>query len=170
MSDMRSRFSKFKGGFGGSSSPPSSPGPAPAQQSQGTTWAQKESAMRTMSDFKKDPKSVSLSGARSAASTANNFRERHSDQITAGMKSAKSMSGKIGGYMGNANGGGSTEPGRGGSPAQSHLNTVSTAAGGLMGKKKPPPPPPKKKPGLSGGGAARDEDAPPPVPMATRPS
>ncbi|ROW12196.1 hypothetical protein VMCG_00699 [Cytospora schulzeri] len=185
MSEIRSRFSKFKGGFGGSSSPPSSPAPSPApapaaaQQSQGTTWAQKQSALRTMSDFKKDPRSVSYSDARSAASTANNFRERHGEQVAAGVKTANSMdqkygvSGKVGGYMGNANGGSSAaETGRAGSPAQSHFDTISSAAGGLMGKKKPPPPPPKKKPALSSGGggaAARDEDAAPPVPMATRP-
>ncbi|KUI54375.1 hypothetical protein VP1G_01734 [Cytospora mali] len=185
MNDLRSRFSKFKGGFGSGSSTPE-PEPAPAQTrapaqaqapSQGTTWAQKQAALKTMSDFKKDPKSVSLSDARSAASTANNFRERHGEQVASGVRTANSMdqkygvSGKVGGYMANGSGGSGTETGRAGSPAQSHLNTISSAAG-LLGKKKPPPPPPKKKPGLSGGSVARDDDAPPPpppVPMSTRP-
>lgn len=189
MSEMRSRFSKFKDGFGGTTSPSSSP--APAQSSQGTTWTQKQAALKTMSDFKKDPKSVSYSSVRSAASTANNFRERHGEQVAAGVTKAKGMnekygvsekakgmnekygvSEKVGGYMGRGNGGSSAEPGRVASPAQSHLNSMSTAVGGLMGKKKPPPPPPKKKPGLGGstsGGGGGGEDAPPPVPLSTRP-
>jgi hypothetical protein len=201
MSEMRSRFSKFKDGLGGTTSPSSSP--APAQSSQGTTWTQKQAALKTMSDFKKDPKSVSYSSVRSAASTANNFRERHGEQVAAGVTKAKGMnekygvsekakgmnekygvsekakgmnekygvSEKVGGYMGRGNGGSSAETGRVASPAQSHLNSMSTAVGGLMGKKKPPPPPPKKKPGLGGssGTGGGGEDAPPPVPLSTRP-
>lgn len=130
-----------------------------------------------MSDFKKDPSSVSFSDAKSAASTANNFRERHGEQVASGVKTANSfdqkygVSGKVGGYLGNAGGSGSGgEAGRTPSPAQSHLSTISNAAG-LLGKKKPPPPPPpKKKPELGGNPVdGGDDDAPPPVPMSTRP-
>lgn len=178
MNELQSRFSKF-GGFGKSStpSPPPAQGAAP---SQGTTWAQKQAALKTMSDFKKDPSSVSFADAKSAASTANNFRERHGEQVAAGAQKANSLNqkygvaDKVGGYLGGAGGGpGSSsgaEAGRTPSPAQSHLSTLSSAAG-LLGKKKPPPPPPpKKKPALGGNPVdAGDEDAPPPVPMATRP-
>lgn len=130
-----------------------------------------------MSDFKKDPSSVSFSDAKSAASTANNFRERHGEQVASGVKTANSfdqkygVSGKVGGYLGNSSGGGSpAEAGRTPSPAQSHFSTISNAAG-LLGKKKPPPPPPpKKKPELGGNPVdTADEDTPPPVPMSTRP-
>lgn len=175
MNELQSRFSKF-GGFGKSSTP--SPPPAQGAPAQGTTWAQKQAALKTMSDFKKNPSSVSFADAKSAASTANNFRERHGEQVASGVKTANSLdqkygvSGKVGGYLGNAGGGGSTgaEAGRTPSPAQSHLSTISSAAG-LLGKKKPPPPPPpKKKPELGGNSVdAGDEDTPPPVPMSTRP-
>lgn len=180
MSELKSRFSKMSGSFGGGSggaggTSPSSPTAAPAPPpSQGTTWAQKQGALKTMSDFKKNPSSVSYSDARSAASTANNFRERHGEQVAEGAKKANSLdqkygvSGKVGGYVGNASSGGGAETERGASPAQSHLNTLGGMAG-LAGKKKPPPPPPKKKPNLGGSGGGRDEDGPPPVPMSTRP-
>jgi hypothetical protein len=130
-----------------------------------------------MSDFKKDPSSVSFADAKSAASTANNFRERHGEQVASGVRTANSLdqkygvSGKVGGYLGSAGGGGSgTEAGRTPSPAQSHLGNISSVAG-LLGKKKPPPPPPpKKKPELGGNAVdAGDEDMPPPVPTSTRP-
>lgn len=130
-----------------------------------------------MSDFKKNPSSVSFADAKSAASTANNFRERHGEQVAAGAQKANSLdqkygvSGKVGGYLSNTGGGGTgAEAGRTPSPAQSHLSTISSAAG-LLGKKKPPPPPPpKKKPALGGNHVGDgDEEAPPPVPMATRP-
>ncbi|KAK2605060.1 hypothetical protein N8I77_007936 [Diaporthe amygdali] len=173
VNELQSRFSKF-GGFGGGSSP--SPPPAQGAPAQGTTWAQKQAALKTMTDFKKNPSSVSLSDAKSAASTANNFRQRHGEQVASGVKTANSLdqkygvSGKVGGYLGNAGGSSGTEPGRTPSPAQSHLSTIRNAAG-LLGKKKPPPPPPpKKKPELGGNPVdAADEDAPPPVPMSTRP-
>ncbi|KAG8161692.1 hypothetical protein KVR01_008679 [Diaporthe batatas] len=178
VNELQSRFSKF-GGFGKSSTP--SPPPAQAAApSQGTTWAQKQAALKTMSDFKKDPSSVSFADAKSAASTANNFRERHGEQVAAGAQKANSLNqkyglaDKVGGYLGNASGGAGSgsgaEAGRTPSPAQSHLSTISNAAG-LLGKKKPPPPPPpKKKPALGGNPVdAGDEDAPPPVPVATRP-
>ncbi|KAI3401296.1 hypothetical protein diail_12002 [Diaporthe ilicicola] len=179
MSELQSRFSKF-GGFGSSSSastPPTSGAPAQAAApAQGTTWAQKQAALKTMSDLNKNPSSVSMSDAKSAFSTANDFRERHGEKVASGVKTANSMdqkygmSGKVGGYMGNASGGSGAEAGRTPSPAQSHLSTISNAAG-LLGKKKPPPPPPpKKKPELGGNPVdAGGDDAPPPVPMSTRP-
>lgn len=177
VNELQARFSKF--GVGKSSSKEGAASPQPPSSSQGTTWAQKQAALKTMSDFKKNPSSVSLSDAKSAASTANNFRERHGEQVSAGVSKASSLdqkydvSGRFGGYMSSRNNGasgsattaGSTGAGR----SQSHLDTIGTAAG-LLGKKKPPPPPPpKRKPDLGGGGSAPAADEPPPVPMSTRP-
>lgn len=130
-----------------------------------------------MSDFKKNPSSVSLSDAKSAASTANNFRQRHGEQVAAGVKTANGLdqkygvSGKVGGYInsGNESAGGSGAGAGRAAAAQSHLSTIGAAAGMLGKKKPPPPPPPKRKPAVGGGDGARD-DAPPPVPMATRPA
>ncbi|KAJ4422445.1 hypothetical protein N0V82_002895 [Gnomoniopsis sp. IMI 355080] len=178
MSELQSRFGKF--GVGGGLSPGSSTGgaaspPAPAQ---GTTWAQKQAALKTMSDFKKNPSTVSLSDAKNAASTANNFRQRHGEQVASGVKTANGLdqkygvSGKIEGYLSNGNeSAGSSGAAGGASHAageQSHLSTIGAVAG--LGKKKPPPPPPpKKKPAFGGDGGTRN-DTPPPVPMATRPT
>ncbi|POS76846.1 hypothetical protein DHEL01_v204757 [Diaporthe helianthi] len=180
MNELQSRFSKI-GGFGKKSSTPSPPPAQGAAPAQGTTWAQKQAAMKTMSDFKKDPSSVSFADAKSAASTANNFRERHGEQVAAGAQKANSLNQKygvadrLGGYLGSAGGGAGNssgaEAGRTPSPALSHLSTISNAAG-LLGKKRPPPPPPPKKKPVLGGNpvdAAGDGDAPPPVPTATRP-
>lgn len=173
-SELQSRFGKLGLGRGGGqqgSTPPAAAAPA-----QGTTWAEKQAALRTMSDFKKNPGSVSFSDASTAASTANNFRQRHGDQVVAGMKTANGLdqkygvSGKVGGYMsggGESSGSGAAAGGVGGGNPASHLSTIGAAASGVLGKKKPPPPPPpKRKPDLGG----RADGAPPPVPMATRPN
>lgn len=180
VSELQSRFAKFGvggGGGGGSGTQQNGGATSSPPPSQGTTWAQKQAALRTVSDFRKDPSSVSLADARSAASTANNFRERHGEQVAAGARAANridqkyGVAGKVGGYLGsgktgaNEGGASSSSPG-----VQSHLNTIGAAAGMLGKKKPPPPPPPKKKPGLSGADRPRDDDAPPPIPMATRPA
>lgn len=176
MGELQARFSKFGVGKTSSNDGTASSQPPP---SQGTTWAEKQAALKTMSDLKKNPSSVSFSEAKSAASTANNFRQRHGDQVAAGATKANSLnekygvSGRIGGYMGNTNqeaGGNSTSAGSAGSVrAQSHLDTIGTAAG-LLGKKKPPPPPPpKRKPDFGGQDCASTADEPPPIPMSTRP-
>lgn len=126
-------------------------------QGQGTSWAQKKSALQTVSSFQRDPSSVSLSDARGAASTANNFRERHGDQVARGASAAGELNQRYG--VSERLGGGA---GGAGGPA--------TALGGLAGKKRPPPPPPPKKGSLAGS-SARDSagDEPPPLPMSTKP-
>lgn len=135
-------------GIGSSSSPsqssPSSPRPPPPPAA-GTTFAQKQAAVQTASAFSRDPRSVSLSDARAAASTADSFRRRHGDQVAAGLRAADQAS-----------------PGSSGA--------AGAAAAGFLAKKKPapPPPPPKKKPEWAAGAAAQD-GAPPPVPMGTKP-
>lgn len=66
----------------------------PGSPSQGTTLAQKKAALKTAAAFRKDPSSISLADAKATASTMNNFRERHGDQVASGMKSANALNQK----------------------------------------------------------------------------
>lgn len=68
--------------------------PSPGSPSQGTTLAQKKAALKTAAAFRKDPSSVSLADAKATASTMNNFRERHGEQVASGMKSANTLNQK----------------------------------------------------------------------------
>lgn len=118
---------------------------------------------------------MSFSDAKSAATTANNFRQRHGDQIATGVKTANSLNQKYG-LADKVNAGISSQssappplPG----PSQLYTgaktsNTVSEAAS----KKKPPPPPAKKKPQLNGPSntSANPGLEPPPIPISTRPT
>ncbi|KAH7144602.1 hypothetical protein B0J13DRAFT_47783 [Dactylonectria estremocensis] len=164
MNEVQNRFSRL----GTSSTPPATTTPPPPPN-EGTTWAQKQAAMKTASAFHKDPSSVSFSDAKAAAGTANNFRQRHGEQVASGFKTANGLNqkyglaDKVGSYTGSHH-----EQSQGqGAAAPSPL------VPGLAGKKKPPPPPPpKKRAGLGHAPAASSAvagDAPPPVPMSTRP-
>lgn len=150
LEELQSRFSRF-----GTSSP------ASETPSQGTSFAQKQAALRTASSFRNDPTSVSLSDARNAASTANNFKQRHGDQISAGWKSAQNLNNKYGvaDKVGRYNTTTHTDDDDAGGPIMMQDNTV-------VAKKKPPPPP-KKKPGL--GMTADTGEGPPPLPLASKP-
>jgi hypothetical protein len=140
LSELQARFSKMNT----TQSPTSSTG---------TTWAEKQAALRTAGDFKKDPTSVSFADARMAASTANNFRERHGEQVASGYQAANSMNQKYGlmekakSYGGNAD-----------SPTAS--SPTSPGFGGAGGKKAPPPPPAKRRDLMAD---------PPPVPLSSKP-
>lgn len=68
--------------------------PGPGSPSQGSTLAQKKAALKTAAAFRKDPSSVSLADAKATASTMNNFRERHGEQVASGMKSANALNQK----------------------------------------------------------------------------
>jgi hypothetical protein len=170
LSELQSRFSRLN-----------SSSPKPDTPSQGTSFAQKQAAIRTAQSFRNDPSSVSLSDARTAASTANNFRERHGEQVAAGWKAGNSLNqkygiaDKVGAY---ANGGPPPLPNKSGTPAETKIEMVdntSTAAA----KKKPAPPPPRKKIGLGGDGMpsvsnvpnipTAGEGTPPPLPLASKP-
>ncbi|KAI9838115.1 MAG: hypothetical protein M1819_006271 [Sarea resinae] len=83
LGELNSRFSKMS---------TSSPKPEVEASDRGTSYADKQAALKTANSFHKDPSSVSMSDARSAGSTANNFRERHGDQVAAGWKSAQNFS------------------------------------------------------------------------------
>ncbi|KAL1598897.1 hypothetical protein SLS60_008042 [Paraconiothyrium brasiliense] len=122
-----------------------------ATHSAGTSWADKQAALKTANNLHKDPSQVSLSDARSAASTANNFRERHGEQVAAGWNKASALNQKynISGRVNSLASGSKASP------------PPSPTKGGL-GKKPPPPPPPKKKE-LGGSGE------PPPIPLGSKP-
>ena len=175
---LGSHFSKFST----TSPPPSSQSP-----SGGTSAQQKQDALRTASNFHKDPSSISLSDARATASTANNFRERHGEQVAAGGRWAGAMNkkydvaNKVNGYTGNnatappsqaqaspsqETGPWANEPSAGhrgplpvreNSPILMRDNTQSPVSNGLPLKKPPPPPPGARKTG------------PPPVPLGSKP-
>ena len=152
LSEFNARFSRMS-----SSSPPASP-------SQGTTFAQKQAALKTASTFRNDPSSVSLSDARAAASTANNFRERHGDQVTAGVQGASNLNKKYGisnRLAGFAPTGGTTSDEAVRSPPTSPTRLEQPA---MEARKKPPPPPPRRPTGDSGRVLA-----PPPVPFSSKP-
>ena len=180
---LQARFAKL-----GTSSLPSAAGstqpqPQPPPPSEGTTFAQKQAALKTAADFHKDPRSVSLSDARAAASTMNNFRQRHGDQVAAGLKTANGLNQKYGvtdkvaTYSQQQQQGaadpstaagpqqGGPSPGLGGS-----LASAGVLAAGALAKKRPPPPPPppKRKPDV--GRSTVVDDEPPPIPHATRPT
>lgn len=129
----------------------------------GTSFAQKQAALKTASSFRKDPSSVSLSDAKTAAATADNFRQRHGEQVASGLKSANAVNqrydvaGKLGGHSGDLSANNETLS----SPsAVDDLNSVS-----LTEKKKPPPPPPKR--GHATG--ASFTSSPPPIPLSSKP-
>lgn len=159
MNELQSRFAKM--GRNGSSESNTA---APAE---GTTWAQKQAALRTADSFKRDPSSVSFSDARSAASTANNFRQRHGEQVKAGLNTANGLGQKWGvsGEQGQTDRAGSEQE-----TASTDADEVAVAA---ASKKKPPPPP--KKGALAGSNSrgsqqsSAAEEAPPPIPLASKP-
>ncbi|KAI9646089.1 hypothetical protein NHQ30_005529 [Ciborinia camelliae] len=178
VNELQSRFSRLTSSASLSSSPTttSSPKPSPPP-SEGTTFAQKKAALKTASAFHKDPTSISLAEARAAASTANNFRERHGEQVKSGVSSANKLNTKygiaekVGAYGGVSNGGAhSSNDGRERGSSSSLVGNGLSGLNGLnaqsiLGKKKPaPPPPPPKKLEWSGNNAP-----PPPVPMSTKP-
>lgn len=175
MNELTNRFARFNSSSSSSSTQQqATPAAAP---SQGTTWAQKQAALKTASQFQKDPSQVSFSDAKAAAGTANNFRQRHGEQVAAGYSKAQGVNqkygvaDKVGGFAskfgGGGGGGGGAAQEQGVAPAEGAAPAPATG----VGKKKPPPPPPKKKPGLAASAAApAEEDGPPPIPMSTRPN
>ena len=166
LNELQSRFSRLS----------SSPSPIPETPTEGTTFAQKQAALRTASNFRNDPSSVSLSDARTAASTANNFRERHGEQVKSGWQSANKLNTKYGiaDKVGSYSGIGHPQTPEPESPQiEMRDNTIGSPIGngalegGAIGKKKPPPPPAKRA-DLTGSGISKDA-GPPPVPLSSKP-
>jgi len=157
MNELQSRFARL----GSSQTTPSA-----AQQPQpstGTSWADKRAALETARNAHRDPSSVSFADARSAAGTANNFRQRHGEAIAGGVGRLNSMG------VGVGFGGSSSSTTQ---EAENSGNAASLVA--AAGKKAPPPPPPPKKKvlGFDGQGQGQGGSAPPPpppVPMGSKP-
>ncbi|KAK6525039.1 hypothetical protein TWF281_011924 [Arthrobotrys megalospora] len=172
ISELSSRFSSLK--TSSASSPATPPAEAPPS---GTTWAQKQAALDTISRARKDPTSVSFSDAAAAAKTADNFRQRHGDQVAKGYRQAEaaglvddsarsklvehgapkdSPQSKWGDTASRLSKAGSVY----GSDAP---NTIQGGSASIAGKKKPPPPPKPK--GLE----TTNSPPPPPIPLGTKP-
>ena len=164
LNELQSRFSSL-----------SSTASKPETPSEGTSFAQKQAAFKTVSSFRSDPSSVSLSDARSAASTANNFRERHGEQVKSGWQSANHLNTKYGSSDKVSSYGGigtaqapespSSEIEMRDNTRENHLNGGHETG---VGKKKPPPPPVKRAE-LTNPGAVNQAGAPPPIPLSSKP-
>ncbi|OCL12540.1 hypothetical protein AOQ84DRAFT_334112 [Glonium stellatum] len=144
LGELQARFAKMS-----TASPKASQEP-----NAGTSLAQKQAALKTASALRSDPSSVSVSDMRSAASTANNFRERHGEQVASGWRMASGLNQKYGvseRVSGFASGSTPTPP------------AASSPVQGAIGKKPPPPPPPKKKDLVS------SPSEPPPIPLGSKP-
>lgn len=113
----------------------------------GTSWAEKQNALNTARNLREDPSKVSLSDMRAAASTANNFGERHGGQVAAGWRAANSLNQQYGAVE-------QAQP----------ATTPPPVTCPTQGKRPPPPPPPKKKEL-----ASNPPGQPPPVPLASKP-
>lgn len=122
--------------------------------STGTSWADKQAALRTAGNLRNDPSKVSGADLKSAASTASNFQQRHGEQAASGWRAASGLNQKYG-IAGRVNSlaGGSNSP-----------EASQPPAPGGVGKK-PPPPPPAKKPALT----SNNSGEPPPIPLSSKP-
>ena len=176
LSELQTRFAKMN--TSSSSSPQSETPPQPPAQ--GTTWNQKQQAMQTAQNFHRDPSSVNAQDARQTASTVNNFRERHSDQIQAGASRAKewnkkhNFTGRINNFLEKQSSPSSEQPPpnsafSGGNPAATQPQMQNSEAAQVLNRKPPPPPPPKKPSNMAGHPGAGYSSPPPPVPLGTKP-
>ncbi|KAE9379035.1 hypothetical protein N431DRAFT_327486 [Stipitochalara longipes BDJ] len=165
LNELQSRFSRLSSSTSAKAESPS----------EGTTFAQKQAALKTASAFRADPSSVSLSDARTAASTANNFRERHGEQVKSGFQTANKLNSRYGiaDKVGSYGGVSSTQAPE---PVNPQIEMRDNTFGGptnggpnstALGKKKPPPPPVKRA-GL-GGPTTSQEPTPPPIPLSSKP-
>ncbi|KAL1967463.1 hypothetical protein VTN77DRAFT_3248 [Rasamsonia byssochlamydoides] len=191
VNELQSRFSKLSTSVSQSSQSSQSPqSPQTPQDSQspqrpptnGTTLAEKQAALRTAQKLHNDPSSVSVSEARSAASTVNNFRERHGDQIEAGKRKLSALNQKYGitkrinDFIEDQTSPAepAPQPGQGvppPPPPHPNLNRSSSNIDieALNRRKPPPPPPPAKKPALQSAPVHSQTPPPPPLPLETKP-
>jgi hypothetical protein len=113
---------------------------SPESKNQGTTWTEKQNALKTASNLRNNPSAVSFQDMRSAAGTAKNFHDRHGEQISSGMQDANQLNQKYG-----------------------VLNRVQgMQQTGSVGGFKAPPPVPAKKPTIG-------TSEPPPIPYSSKP-
>jgi hypothetical protein len=146
LGELQSRFGKMSTGTT-STEPPAT----------GTSWADKQAALRTASGLRDDPSKVSGADMKNAASTASNFQQRHGAQVASGFKTANGLNQKYG-LAGKVNNFASSS-----SSTSSPSQPIASASGGIGKKPAPPPPPPKKKELGSSSGE------PPPIPLSSKP-
>ncbi|KIX07773.1 uncharacterized protein Z518_02427 [Rhinocladiella mackenziei CBS 650.93] len=201
LSELQSRFARMNANGNGSQqsttppfvtpvqsppvAPPSvqpTPTSAPHQpQTQGTTWAEKQAALRTAQDIHRDPSKVSVSDARSAATTANSFRERHQDSINAAGAKANewnkkyNVTGRLNSFLEKHSSPASENPPPvNTTPAPAPMSVQTTPQSPEIAasiSRKPPPPPPKKPANMQGNLSSHTGAvSPPPVPLGTKPS
>jgi hypothetical protein len=156
LNEPQSRFSRLP-----------SASPRTERSNEGTSLAQKQAAFKTLSSFRNDPSSISFSDARNAASTANNFRERHGDQVKSGWQSVSRLNDNYGvsDKVGSFGGIGSPHTSKPASPVIEMTDNTQGGHSSVLGKKKPPPP--IKKATLASSRVSRDV-APPPIPLASK--
>ena len=149
-------------------------------QAQGTTWAEKQAALRTAQNLHKDPSTVTLADARSAATTVGSFRDRHQDSINAAGNKANewnkkyNVTGRLNSFLEKHSSPtpettppAPTNQGVGMQPPPSQSPEIAAS----ISRKPPPPPPPKKPVNVHGGvNSLAGVAAPPPVPLGTKPS
>lgn len=122
---------------------------------------------------------MSFSDAKDAASTANNFRQRHGEQINSGWKAASGLNQKYGvsdkvkGWQTGEASSPVQEPTPTARPAAhvpepSPVSPVSVPTGG-QGKRPPPPPPKKRQLQPNAAEQPAQGDAPPPIPLSSKP-
>lgn len=144
------------GSIGDRFSKPKSEAPAT-----GTTFQEKQAAVKTANAFYQDPTKVSFSDMKAAAGTARNFQQRHGEQVTEGIR--------VGSKLGLILSGNAMTPPPTPPQASRHqpIPPPVRAPSPLAAKKKPPPLPPKKKPALPI--TATLSPPHPLIPIATRP-
>jgi hypothetical protein len=141
LGELQNRFATMSTG--------STPSEPPAT---GTSWADKQAALRTASSLRDDPSKVSGADMKNAATTANNFQQRHGAQVASGFKAVNglnqkySLAGRVNNFASSSTAPSPQSPGQ---------------AGG--GKKLAPPPPPKKRE------LAGSSGEPPPIPLSSKP-
>ena len=130
----------------------------------GTSFAEKQSALQTVNSLRSDPSSVSLSDAKTTASTVNNFHERHSDQVAAGWKNASAVNRKydVGNKVNNLATNGSTLSRNEATNNPGSVDPLNSLVS--LGKKRAPPPPLKKLHAENNSVAS-----PPSIPFSSKP-
>ncbi|KZM24677.1 uncharacterized protein EKO05_0007054 [Ascochyta rabiei] len=143
LKELQNRFAKV-----------TTPSSAETAPSTGTSWADKQAALKTASNLRNDPSKVSASDLKGAATTANHFQQRHGEQAASGWRAASGLNQKYGiaGRVNHLAGGSSTS------------SAPQAPAPEGVGKKAPPPPPAKRKE-LT----CTNSGEPPPIPLSSKP-
>ncbi|KAJ9614767.1 hypothetical protein H2204_014465 [Knufia peltigerae] len=193
LSELQSRFARMNSSSStngpATSATPAASYTAPSQSPQssqpaGTTWAEKQAALRTAQNLHANPSTVTAQDATNAARTANSFRERHQDTISAaGVKANEwnkkyNVAGRLNSFLEKHSSPTSETPPPVNAPSPAPAPATSPELAASISRKPPPPPPPKKPANMlgglnsagGGGGSGVMSSPPPPVPLGTKPS